>query len=154
MLLLVGCGKERPSTAVTNAAVVTNVNITDLSGRVSTYVLFTNGMYFGFQTNMLSVEIPGHYAAWIYYKQTSSAPYKMVHQFYGTNRYWLTDRDADGIPDSRVDYNEGPKRGSESIFMNGDWIDAKLLGTNATAIIDGKQTRLQFADGKWSIRNE
>lgn len=155
MLLFVGCRKEPPSTAsVTSNALVTNVNITDPNGTVSTYVLFTNGMYFGFQTNMISVEIPGHYAAWIYYEPTSNAPYKMIHQFYGTNRYWLTDQNVDGIPDSRVNYNDGPKRGSKAVFMDGNWIEAELLGTNATAVIDEKPTRLQFADGKWTIRNE
>ena len=99
---------------------------------------------------MISVDMPGHYGAWIYY-DTNNRPRKMIHQFFGTNRYWLTDLDADGIPDTRVNYNEGPNRGSKSIFVRGEWVDAKLLGTNATAVIDQKTTQFRFSDGRWTI---
>jgi hypothetical protein len=114
-------------------------------------MLLTNGTYFGYHADikMVSVDLPGHYGAWIYY-DTNDKPRRMVHQFFGTNNYWLTDIDADGVPDTRVDYNEGPKKGSKSIFVKGEWIDADIRNTNATAVIEQRDTQFRFANGKWA----
>lgn len=78
---------------------------------------------------------------------------KSIHQFFGANRYWLTDLDADGVPDTRVNYNEGPNHGSKSIFVKGEWVDADVRGTNAAAVIEQRSTKFQFSNGKWREMN-
>ena len=146
-VFLVACNKPQQTTAVPSNFAVTNLVSTN--GANETILLFTNGVYFGFQTNMVSVDIHGEYGSWLYYDPVSQKPKKMVHQFYGTNNYWLTDSDADGIPDTKVDYNPGPKKGFKSIFLKGDWIEADIHFTNATATIDGMQKSFTFQNGKW-----
>src|SRR5688572_7598895 len=90
---LFACSKpQQPTIASLNFAVT---NLVSTNGANETILLFTNGVYFGFRTNMVSVDIHGEYGSWLYYDPISQKPKKMVHQFYGTNNYWLTDSDAD-----------------------------------------------------------
>jgi hypothetical protein len=156
VLMIVACGRREQPAPLVSGIIVTNIvntnqTIFNPTGGVSTVMLLTNGMHFGFEPDhkMISVDIPGHYGAWIYYS-SNDKPRRMVHQFYGTNRYWLMDIDADGIPDTRTDYNEGPKRGSKSIFVKGDWIEADVRFTNATAVVEERAVKFQFANGKWT----
>ena len=155
VFIFVSCGKREEIAPLASGVVVTNIVNTNESvfnptGSVSTVIFLTNGIYFGSRSDnaSISVDIPGHYVSWIYYEATNNKPRRMVHQFYGANRYWLTD--LDGVPDTRVDYNPGPTRGSKSIFVKGEWIDAEIRSTNATAVIDQQRTDFKFSNGKWN----
>ncbi len=65
----------------------------------------------------------------------------------GTNRYWLTDRNGDGLPDQRQAFGDK----TEEVLFQGQW--SRVRGKSSREVFqNGNWMPIQFIDGSWKLK--
>lgn len=87
--------------------------------KTETILHFTNGTWFGHLPDRASLGFgTSDYEITVFFDSSNRAVTKIIQQItIGTNQYWLTDRDGDGVPDQRQAF--GNK--TEEVLFQGQW---------------------------------
>ena len=148
-LLCVSCGKSGSRNArfpftVTN--LVHEPSAFSKSPTTETIITFTNGSWFGMQSGRVNFALGlSDYEITVFYDPTNRAVTKIIQQYsVGTQRYWLIDRNGDGIPDQRQILGDR----EEDVFFGGVWLRARGK-PQREVFLDGEWVAIHFADGSW-----
>ena len=125
---------------------VSAFNKTPLTG---TFIYFMNGSWFSHYPDRSSLGFgASDYEITVFFDSTNRAVRKIIQQTtVGTNRYWLTDRNGDGLPDERQAFGDKV----EEVLFKGEWVEARGKASREI-ILDGNWTPIQFVEGAWRLK--
>jgi hypothetical protein len=156
-LLLCGCNQKTPSPLAPRSSLpfdYTNVvhGVSEFANEPTpeTIIAFTNLAWFGHQKAKLSMGLgAADYEISVFFTPSNRSVRKIIQQTtVGSNRFWLTDSNGDGLPDERKQFGQRERE----ILLRGEWTPARGLWSNLEALVDTNWTRVHFTNGRWQVK--
>jgi hypothetical protein len=157
VLLLCGCNQKNPSPVATRPSLPFEfTNIVHAASEFvneptpQTIITFNNLAWFGHQKDRISMGLgAADYEINVTFNPTNRSVRKIIQQTtVGSNRFWLTDSNGDGVPDERKQFGQRERE----ILLRGEWAASRGLYSTMEALVDSNWTQVHFTNGRWRVK--